>query len=190
MPRTLIALVALLVAAGCSAGGERNADAPTPPPAAAEEDEFVPSWLSQTYSDGTLTIRYPDGWIENDTTRFGHVLSDNKSRTAAFVGVRYLPRREYADHAEFGELAVRLLRPPDGEGTILIATQAAKIGGRPGIEARVMWAISDDIPLGPTMRVIGIELPSGRVAVLVFAAESPTAHANRFAWIKQTATFE
>ena len=30
------------------------------------------------------------------------------------------------DHAEFGELAVRLLQPPDGEGTILLATQAVE----------------------------------------------------------------
>lgn len=151
----------------------------------AAPEDHAPAWLNQTFTDGTVTIRYPEGWIRNTTQRFGRVLSDNKSLTAAFVAVQYLPRREWSDHSEFADLAARILRPPDGKGTTLFYTQAAQIGGRRGVEASIIWATSDRVPVGPTMRVFGIPLESGRVAVIIFAAESPSRHALRFGWIKK-----
>jgi hypothetical protein len=109
---------------------------------------------------------------------------------AAFVAVQYLPSRDYANGAEFGELARELLKPPAGEGTRLLRTQAARIGGRPGFEAAVMYSTIPDTPLGPTLRVFGIELESGRVAVLIFGAEDPFAHRTQLAWIKRSITWD
>ena len=40
------------------------------------------------------------------------------------------------------------------------------------------------------MRVYGIELESGEVAILVFAAENWPNHANEFGWIKRAITWE
>lgn len=177
MARALLALLVLL-AVGCS-GGAADREAATAP------EDHAPPWLNQTFTDGTITIRYPEGWIRNTTKRFGRVLSDNKSITAAFVGVQYLPRREWDDHRQFADLAARILRPPDGKGTTLFYTQAARIGGRHGVEASIIWATSGRIPLGPTMRVFGIPLDSGEVAIIIFGAESPSRHAHPFAWIKK-----
>jgi hypothetical protein len=176
--RALVLLLLVLATAGCA--GEATTRAPQ------DEAEFFPSWLSEQYVDGTISIRYPKGWIENETKRFGHVLSDNKSFTAAFVGIQYLPRREWKTHGDFGQLAIRILRPPDGRGTTIHYTQAAKLGERHGVEAAVIWATDERRPLGPTMRVFGIELPSGKVAVVIFAGENRSAHALRFAWIKKS----
>jgi len=173
------AALALLVAvaAGCGGGGDG-------------EGEGIPDWLSQTFSDGTVTIRYPDGWTTDVESRFGSSVGDNESGTSAFVAVQYLPSRDYANGAEFGELARDLLKPPAGEGTRLLRTQAARIGGRPGFEAAVMYSTIPGTPLGPTLRVFGIELESGRVAVLVFAAEDPFAHRTQLAWIKRSITWD
>lgn len=143
-----------------------------------------PEWLSERYEDGTVAIRYPEGWIENDTDAFGHVLSDNKSQHPAFVGIRYLPERTYADQEEFAQAAVRALRPPDGVGTSIVYTQAAVIGDRRGTEVAIIWQVGS-APVGPLMRVYGIELESGEVALLTFAAERHDEHQLRFAWIKR-----
>jgi hypothetical protein len=148
---------------------------------------FVPAFLSQRYDDGTLSLRYPRGWIRNRTERFGRVLSDNKSPHPAFLGIRYLPRRTYAGAVEFAQVAARQLRPPDGRHLTHLYTQTALVGGLRGIEAAFMWAYYvGGAPLGPTMRVVGVELPSGRVAFLVFAAERPRLHAGQFSWIRKT----
>jgi hypothetical protein len=107
--------------------------------------------------------------------------------------VQYLPRREYESHAEFAEfaeLAARILRPPSGRGTTLEFTQAARIGDRAGIEASSIWAADEDSPIGPTMRVYGIELDSGEVRILIFAAENQTNHAAEFGWIKRSITWD
>jgi len=170
---TLLACLALTLAAGCSLGGEE------------ERRDGVPSWLNQTYTDGTIQIRYPDGWVQNKTNFFGHVLSDTKSTTAAFVGIRYLPERTWRDRSEFADVARRTLRPPDGALTRVLYVQAAKIDGRPGLEVGIVWRLAPDATGGPRMRVFGIELASGRVAILTFAAEDLERHALRFGWIKQ-----
>jgi len=147
----------------------------------------LPSFLSQTYDDGTIALRYPRGWIVNRTERFGVVLSDNKSAHPAFLGIQYLPRRTYGGGSEFADVAGRVLRPPDGRHLTLLYTQAAVVGGLRGTEAAFMWAYyTGGSPLGPTMRVVGTELPSGRVAILVFAAERPRLHNGQFSWIKKT----
>ena len=65
-------------------------------------------------------------------------MDDATKRTAAFVGVQYLPGREYEGHAEFADLAARILRPPRGEGTALAYTQAARFGNRLGVEAAIV----------------------------------------------------
>jgi len=173
--RALFAAVALAAALAACGGGE-----------AAD----VPDWLNQTYSDGTVTIRYPEGWTTDAQSRFGASVGDNESGTSAFVAVQYLPSRDYVDGAEFGELARELLKPPAGEGTRVLRTQAARIGGRPGFEAAVMFSTIPDTPLGPTLRVFGIELDSGRVAVLIFGAEDPFAHRTQLAWIKRSITWD
>lgn len=170
---TILACLALTLAAGCSS--------------AAEEPglERAPSWLDQTYDDGTIRIRYPKGWIQNTTNLFGHVVSDNKSPTAAFVGIRYLPKRTWADPTEFAEVARRALRPPDGALTRVVYVQAARIGGRKGFEAGLVWKLTADAQSGPRMRVFGIELESGRVALVTFAAEDLERHALQFGVIKK-----
>lgn len=173
--RALFAAVALAAALAACGGGEAD---------------DVPDWLNQTYSDGTVTIRYPEGWTTDAQSRFGASVGDNESGTSAFVAVQYLPSRDYVDGAEFGELARELLKPPAGEGTRVLRTQAARIGGRPGFEAAVMFSTIPDTPLGPTLRVFGIELDSGRVAVLIFGAEDPFAHRTQLAWIKRSITWD
>lgn len=179
--RALLALVALL-AAGCSLGSERASKPPV--------EEYFPSWIDETHADGRMTLRYPSDWGQGRSDRFGALLNDNTERTAAFIGVQYLPRREYGSHAEFADLAAAILRPPRGEGTTLAYTQTARIGGRPGVEASIIWAANQDDPLGPTMRVYGVELESGEVAIIIFAAENQTAHAAEFGWIRRSITWE
>lgn len=147
---------------------------------------FVPSWLSETFSDGTISLRYPAGWSVGRAAPFGTVISDTQSRHPAFVSIAYLPSRDYRTRAEFAQLATRFLRPPDGRGTTLLYSQTARAGGRRGYEAAVMWAYGANSPLGPTMRVLGFELDSGEVALLVFAAERPRLHRGAFAWVKKT----
>jgi hypothetical protein len=168
------ALALLVLAAGCGGG----------------DGDAVPDWLNQTFSDGTVTIRYPEGWTTDAESRFGSSVGDNQSGMSAFVAVQYLPSRDYANGAEFGELARELLKPPAGEGTRLLRTQAARIGGRPGFEAAVMYSTIPDTPLGPTLRVFGIELESGRVAVLISGAEDPFAHRTQLAWVKRSITWD
>jgi hypothetical protein len=168
------ALALLVLAAGCGGG----------------DGDDIPDWLNQTFSDGTVTIRYPEGWTTDAESRFGSSVGDNQSGMSAFVAVQYLPSRDYANGAEFGELARELLKPPAGEGTRLLRTQAARIGGRPGFEAAVMYSTIPNTPLGPTLRVFGIELESGRVAVLIFGAEDPFAHRTQLAWVKRSITWD
>jgi hypothetical protein len=179
--RAVLVLLALL-GAGCSLGSEQASK-----PA---NENYFPSWIDETYADGRLTLRYPSDWGRSRSQRFGELLNDDTERTAAFIGVQYLPKREYGSHAEFADLAAAILRPPSGEGTTLEYTQTARIGDRPGIEASIIWAANQDDPLGPTMRVYGTELDSGEVAIIIFAAESQTAHAAEFGWIKRSITWD
>jgi hypothetical protein len=169
----LLACVALVLMGGCSSAAEEPVR------------QAAPGWLDQIYDDGTVRIRYPRGWIQNTTDLFGHVVSDNKSVTAAFVGIRYLPKRTWADATEFAEVARRTLRPPDGALTRVVYVQAARIGGRKGFEVSIVWRLGTDASSGPRMRVFGIELASGRVALLTFAAEDIERHAIAFGWIKR-----
>lgn len=178
----VLLVLAVITAAGCSLGGDKR---PSPNP----EPFVFPAWLNATYTDGRITIRYPADWTRGRSERFGEYVDDATERTAAFVAVQYLPRREYESHAEFADLAARILRPPNGRGTTLEYTQAARIGDRAGIEASIIWAAEEDSPIGPTMRVYGIELDSGDVAILVFAAENQTNHAAEFGWIKRSITW-
>ena len=179
--RALLAFLVLL-GAGCALGGEQEA---TPP-----AGEYFPSWIDGTYEDARLTLQYPSDWGRSRSDRFGDLLNDNTERTAAFIGVQYLPRRAHRSHAEFADVAAAILRPPEGKGTTLEYTQAARIGGRPGVEASIIWAADEDDPRGPTMRVYGIELDSGELAVIIFAAENQTAHAAEFAWIRRSITWK
>lgn len=186
-------ILTVLLLAGCSL----RADEQQPP---ASEPFLFPAWLNANYTDGKINIRYPSDWTRGRSDRFGEYLDDATKRTAAFVSVQYLPRREYESRAEFADLAARILRPPSGRGTTLEYTQAAWIGGRPGIEASIIYGLTPSAErspgrrsrpaAGPTMRVFGIELDSGEVAILIFAAEDPTIHAAEFAWIKRSITWE
>ena len=164
----------LALTAGCSSTANEQ-----------EARTRAPSWLNQTYTDGTIEIRYPEGWTENTTNRFGHVLSDNKSTTPAFVGIRYLPKRTWGGASDFVEVARRTLRPPDGALTRVLYVQAARIDRKRGFEVGLVWLLSADAQSGPRMRVFGIELESGRIALLTFAAEDHNEHALRFGWIKR-----
>jgi hypothetical protein len=180
--RAVLGLTVILLA-GCSLGADEE-------PSPNSEPFLVPAWLNATYSDARVTIRYPADWTRGRSDRFGEYVDDATERTAAFVAVQYLPRREYESHAEFADLAARILRPPSGRGTTLEYTQAARIGDRAGIEASIIWAAEEDSPIGPTMRVYGIELDSGEVAILIFAAENQTNHAAQFGWIKRSITWD
>jgi hypothetical protein len=177
----VLLVLAVIAAAGCSLGGDE-------PPSSNPEPFVYPAWLNATFTDRRITIRYPSDSTRGRSDRFGDYVDDATERTAAFVAVQYLPRREYESHAEFAELAelaelaARILRPPSGRGTTLEYTQAARIGDRAGIEASIIWAADEDSPIGPTMRVYGIELDSGEVAILIFAAE--------FGWIKRSITWD
>jgi hypothetical protein len=108
--RALLLLLALL-GTGCSLGNE-GASKPA-------KEEYFPSWIDETYTDGRLTLRYPSDWGRGRSDRFGALLNDNTERTAAFIGVQYLPRQEYGSHAEFADLAAAILHRPRGEGTTL-----------------------------------------------------------------------
>jgi hypothetical protein len=169
----LAACLSVALATGCSSGAEEPGRA------------GAPGWLDQTYDDGAIRIRYPKGWIQNTTNLFGHVVSDNKSVTAAFVGIRYLPKRTWADATEFAEVARRTLRPPDGALTRVVYVQAARVDGRRGFEVALVWKLSADAASGPRMRIFGVELESGRVALVIFAAEDIERHAIAFGWIKR-----
>lgn len=163
-------------------GVSRSGSASTP--------DFVPAWLNRTYQDGTVVIRYPEGWKRGEVERFGTTFNDAESQHAAFVSLKYVPGSVAESGKEFGEFAARFLRPPVGLGTTVLYTQAARIGGRTGREAAVMWALRpDSSPLGPTMRVLGFELDSGETAIFVFAAERPQRHNADFAWIKKAVTW-
>jgi hypothetical protein len=179
----VLLVLAVIAAAGCSLGADER-------PFSNPEPFLFPAWLNATYTDGRITLRYPADWTRGRSDRFGEYVDDATKRTAAFVAVQYLPTRKYESHAEFAELAARILRPPSGRGTTLEYTQAARIGDRAGIEASIIWADDDDSPIGPTMRVYGIELDSGEVAILIFAAENQTNHAAAFGWIKRSITWE
>jgi hypothetical protein len=100
----VLVVLAVLAAAGCSLRGSEQSDPQAPKPF------HLPSWLNATYSDGKTTIRYPADWTRVRSDRFGEYLDDATKRTAAFVGVRYLPRREYASHAQFAEVAAAIQR--------------------------------------------------------------------------------
>jgi hypothetical protein len=54
----------------------------------------------------------------------------------------------------------------------------------------IIWAADEDSPIGPTMRVYGIGLDSGEVAILIFAVENQTNHAAEFGWIKRPITWD
>jgi hypothetical protein len=98
----------------------------------------------------------------------------------------YLRRRGYGDPREFAEIVVRALRSPRGRGTTILQTQAARLGGRQGVEAAIMRQVVPFSLLGPTMRVFGIELESGEVALVTFAAENPSYHNVFFGWVKKS----
>ena len=178
----VLLILTVFLLAGCSL----RADEQRPP---ASEPSLIPAWLNANYTDGKINIRYPSDWTRGRSDRFGEYVDDATKRTAAFVAVQYLPRREYESHAEFADLAARILRPPSGRSTTLEYTQAARVGERPGIEASIIYGLISPAA-GPTMRVYGIELGSGEVAILIFAAEDQTNHAAEFAWIKRSITWE
>jgi hypothetical protein len=178
-----LAVLVVLLAAGCSLGGDEPQA-----PSAGGKAFLYPAWLDETYTDGRITIRYPADWTRGHSDRFGEYVDDATNRTAAFVAV-YLPERTYEDHAEFAEVAAGILRPPSGKGTALAYTQTARIGDRRGVEASIVLAASESNPRGPMLRVYGIELESGAVAILVFAAENWTNHANELGWIKRAITW-
>lgn len=175
-------ILTVLLLAGCSL----RADEQQPP---ASEPFLLPAWLNANYTDGKINIRYPSDWTRGHSNRFGEYLDDATKRTAAFVAVQYLPRREYESNAEFADLAARILHPPSGRYTTLEYTQAARVGGRLGVEASIVYGVLPS-GAGPTMRVYGIELGSGEVAILIFAAEDQDFHALEFAWIKRSITWE
>lgn len=183
--RALLLVLFFFLTASCSLGREEQ-----PPPRDVGQPYLFPSWLDETYTDGKIILRHPADWTRGRSDRFGEFVDDATKRTAAFVGVQYLPGREYEGHAEFADLAARILRPPRGEGTALAYTQAARVGNRLGVEAAIVLAASESNPRGPMMRVYGIELESGEVAILVFAAENWPNHANEFGWIKRAITWE
>lgn len=173
--RVLVLLAAVLVMAGC--GGSAG-DRPSP-------RSEPPAWLGGEFDDGTVSFRYPVWWERSSSKRFGTLLSDNRSRHPAFVAIRYfddvpLAREEYA------AFAGRTLRPPEGRGLTLLYTQSTRLGRLRGIEATFMWATRTTTPIGPTMRTLAVELPSGRTAFLVFAAERPQLHGGSFGWIRKT----
>jgi hypothetical protein len=179
--RAFLTLTVLLLA-GCSL---REDERQRP----ASEPFLFPAFLDANYTDGKINIRYPSDWTRGHSDRFGEYLDDATKRTAAFVSVQYLPRREYESKEEFADLAARILRPPSGRNTTLEYTQAARIGGRLGVEASITYGLLPS-GAGPTMRVYGIELGSGEVAILIFAAEEQDYHADEFAWIKKSITWE
>lgn len=181
-PAVVAAVV--LVAAGCGGndGSLRQASAST-----AEELRF-PSYLDQTYTDGTVSLRYPRGWSENETATFGRVVSATSDAYAAFVGIRYLSSRAWQSPRQFADVAKRTLRPPKGDGIEVRYAQAASIGGRTGAEALVVWSV-DGRPYA-LMRLFGIELSSGKVALITFATENDERHAATFGWIKKSVTWE
>jgi hypothetical protein len=175
-------ILAVLLLAGCSLTADEQQ-------APASEPFVFPHWLNANYTDGKINIRYPSDWTRGHSDRFGEYLDDATKRTAAFVAVQYLPRREYESKAEFADVAARILRPPSGRYTTLEYTQAARVGGRLGVEAAIVYGLLPS-GAGPTMRVYGIELGSGEVAILIFAAEDQEFHAAEFAWIKRSITWE
>jgi hypothetical protein len=120
----VLLVLAVIAAAGCSLGGDE-------PPSSNPEPFVYPALLNATYTDGRITIRYPADRTRGRSDRFGEYVDGATERTAAFVAVQYLPRREYESHAEFAELAARILRPPGGRGTTLEYTHAARIGTAP-----------------------------------------------------------
>jgi hypothetical protein len=177
--RRLVLLAAVVVVAGC--GGSAG-DRPGP-------GFEPPAWLDGEFEDGTVSFRYPGWWERSSSKRFGTMLSDNRSRHPAFVAIRYfddvpLGRKEYA------AFAGRTLRPPKGRGLTLLYTQSARLGRLRGIEATFMWATRTRTPIGPTMRTLAVELPSGQTAFLVFAAERPLLHGGSFGWIRKTLRWE
>ena len=173
--RRLALLGAVLVLAACGGGGGDT-------PRSAFQ---APAWLSGEFDDGTVSFRYPAWWTRSSSKRFGTLLSDNRSRHPAFVGIRYFEDVPSAREG-YASFAGRTLRPPDGQGLTLLYTQTTHLGQLRGIEATFMWATRSTTPVGPTMRTLAVELPSGRTAFLVFAAERPAFHGGMFAWIRKT----
>jgi hypothetical protein len=175
-----VALLALaLVVAGCSGGGRE----PSEP--ASDGARPAPAWLDAEFADGTISFRYPDSWERSKSEKYGTLLSDNRSLAPAFVSVRYFSPRALAADANVGERAGRILRPR-GRGLTLLYTQTARLGGLRGVEATFVWQLRSDTPLGPTFRTFVVELPSGRTAFLVFAAQAPRFHGAAFGWIRKT----
>jgi hypothetical protein len=175
-------ILTVLLLAGCSFGEDER----QPP---ASKPFRLPAFLNANYTDGKINIRYPSDWTRGRDDRWGEYLDDPTKRTGAFVAVQYLPSREYESRAEFADLAAKILRPPHGRLTTLEYTQAARVGGRLGVEASIIYALFPS-GAGPRMRVYGIELDSGEVAILIFAAERYQVHEDEFAWIKRSITWE
>ncbi|MEX0675306.1 MAG: hypothetical protein WD067_11065 [Gaiellaceae bacterium] len=173
--RALVLLAAVLAVAGCAGGA---AEPPTSEPE-------VPAWVSGEFDDGTVSFRYPGWWEQSSSKRFGTLLSDNRSAHPAFVAIRYFDGvpQSREDYAAF---AGRTLRPPEGRGLTLLYTQSTRLGRLRGLEATFMWATRTTTPIGPTMRTLAVELPSGQTAFLVFAAERPKFHGGSFGWIRKT----
>jgi hypothetical protein len=184
MPRLPILLVAL-IGAGCAAT-ERDAGRTEPAGEVRRAGPVVPAWLGNEFADGTVRFRYPNWWKRSTSTRWGALLSDNRSRHPAFVSIQYLDDRLPETIEQFARLAARELRPPAGRGLTLLYTQPARIGEVRGFEAAFAWQARTATPLGPTLRTFGIEPASGRSAFIVFAAERPSFHGGVFGWIRKT----
>jgi hypothetical protein len=182
----VLLVLAVIAAAGCSLGGDE-------PPSSNPEPFVYPAWLNATFTDRRITIRYP-GRLDARTLRPLRRLRRRRHRADGSLRRGAIPPqarvREPRRVRQLAELAARILRPPSGRGTTLEYTQAARIGDRAGIEASIIWAADEDSPIGPTMRVYGIELDSGEVAILIFAVENQTNHAAEFGWIKRPITWD
>jgi hypothetical protein len=171
------ATIALAVA-GC-ARGQESAPEPAAPPGVST---FVPSHLTGRYTDGRILVRYPHWWSESRSDRFGATFSDNSTRHAGLVSVKFLPEAELPPRKEYVGFASELVRP--GGRLIPLYMQAARIDGVRGIEAAFIWPISGT--RGPLMRALAFDRGQHGVAFLVFASEHPETHARDFAWVKQS----
>ncbi len=178
MERLAPVLVAVIAVAAAACGGAHDESTSD---AAATDTAFVPSHLSGRYDDGRIRVRYPHWWSECSTERFGAVFSDNSTRHAGFVSVKFLPDVELPPRAEYVSFAADVLRA--GGRPIPLYTQAARIGGVRGVEAAFIWPMSGT--RGPLMRAFAFDGGGHGVALLVFASGRTDTHAREFAWVKQ-----
>ena len=94
--------------------------------------------------------------------------------------------------AEFSDGRVSFRYPGWWERSIsprfgtLLYLQTVYLGEVRGFEATFVWQSRTTTPLGPTMRTLGAELPSGEAVFIVLAAERPKFHSGAFGWVLKT----